>query len=64
MNESKNKIKNANTATLSKLFNWYGGDFTKNGTLVDFINQYSESKLNEDADIDWMDYHWALNEQK
>lgn len=60
----KNKIKNSDKATLSKLFNWYGGDFTKSMSLVEYINQYSETKLNKKADIDWKDYDWALNEQK
>lgn len=63
-NSSKNNFKSSKKATLSKLFNWYGGDFTKNMTLVEFINQYSETKLDRNADIEWMDYHWALNEQK
>ncbi len=63
-NPAKNNFESANKATLSKLFNWYGGDFKKNGTLVEYINKYSETKLSKNADIDWMDYNWQLNEQK
>lgn len=63
-NPAKNKFKNENKATLSKLFNWYGGDFKNNGTLIEYINKYSPTKLSENADIDWMDYNWQLNEQK
>lgn len=63
-NPSKNSIKNANKATLSKLFNWYGGDFKKEGTLIEYINRYADTKLSKGADIDWMDYNWQLNEQK
>lgn len=63
-NPSKNSIKNANKATLSKLFNWYGGDFKKEGTLIEYINRYVDTKLSKGADIDWMDYNWQLNEQK
>lgn len=63
-NSAKNNIKNSNEATLSKLFNWYGGDFKKKTTLIEYINQYAPTKLNKGAEIDWMDYNWALNEQK
>ena len=63
-NPAKNEFKNANQATLSKLFNWYGGDFNDDGTLIEYINKYAPTKLTKDADIDWKDYYWALNEQK
>ncbi len=62
-NKKKNDIKGPNEATLSKLFSWYGGDFKKKTTLVDYINQYAPTKLNKDADIDFMEYFWELNEQ-
>lgn len=61
---AKNEFKNSNQATLSKIFNWYGGDFKNNSTLIEYINQYSPTKLSKGAEIDWKDYDWALNEQK
>ncbi len=63
-NSAKNRFKNENQATLSKLFNWYGGDFKNDGTLIEYINKYAPTKLSKNADIDWMDYNWKLNEQK
>ncbi|MEP0986151.1 DUF547 domain-containing protein [Ekhidna sp.] len=63
-NPAKNRFKNENQATLSKLFNWYGGDFKNDGTLIEYINRYAPTKLSKNADIDWMDYNWNLNEQK
>lgn len=63
-NPTKNEIKNENKAKLSKLFNWYGGDFKKNGTLIEYINKYAPTQLSKNAKIDWMDYNWSLNEQK
>jgi hypothetical protein len=49
-------------AELSKIFNWYKGDFeTKNQSVIDFINSYSKVKLNEKASIDYLDYNWNLN---
>ena len=50
---------------MSKLFSklWYGKDFKKDGKSVrEFINQYAEVKIKEDADIDYLDYVWTLNE--
>ncbi len=61
--KSKNKI-SAGKAELSKYFSWYKGDFTKNGSLADFINKYSQTKINGDTKIKSLDYNWSLNEQK
>lgn len=60
---SKNNI-TADKAQLSKYFSWYGGDFTKNGSLVDFINKYSKTKITSNTKINYLDYNWSLNEQK
>ena len=63
-NSDKNEIKSSKEAKLSKLFNWYSGDFKKKSTLIEYINQYSPIKLDKDADIDFKDYFWDLNKQK
>ncbi|MFK7954147.1 MAG: DUF547 domain-containing protein [Ekhidna sp.] len=60
----KNELKNSKKVVLSKLFNWYGGDFTKKLSLVEYLNQYSSTQLDKGAKIDWKDYDWALNEQE
>ncbi len=62
-NEKKNKI-TTNSLILSKYFTWYKGDFTKNSTLIEYLNKYASVKINEDAKISYMDYNWSLNEQK
>jgi hypothetical protein len=61
--KSKNRI-SANKADLSKYFSWYKGDFTKNGSLADYINKYSVTKINTNTKIGSLDYNWNLNEQK
>ncbi|WP_422360696.1 DUF547 domain-containing protein [Reichenbachiella sp.] len=61
-NTSKNKI-STDRLELSKIFNWYGGDFRKNGTLVDFLNQYTSVEIDKKAKTSFMDYDWGLNEQ-
>lgn len=61
---AKNEVKSSSNAELSKLFSWYRGDFTKKTSLEAFISQYSDTKLEKGADLDFKDYNWALNEQK
>ena len=51
-------------AELSKIFSWFSGDFKKHGTLIEFLNKYSKVKLDADAELNYMDYDWSLNEQK
>jgi hypothetical protein len=61
----RNKITSANKAEVSKLFTWFAGDFKKvEPSVVAFINRYSDIKLAENAQIDFLEYDWALNEQK
>jgi hypothetical protein len=62
-----NKLKNrvsADKAELSKYFSWYKGDFTKNGSLENFINKYSVTQISAKTKISYLDYDWSLNEQK
>lgn len=59
---SRNEITGA-SISISKVFKWFKGDFTKNGTLIDFLNKYSQTPINKDARIDYKDYDWKLNRQ-
>lgn len=62
LNESgKNKL-SPKLVELSKLFSWYGRDFTKQGTVIDFINQYSEQTISDIARVRYLDYNWDLND--
>ncbi len=56
-----NKIQ-ASDIEVSKIFSWFSGDFKKNGSLIDYLNKYSEVKINAKAKVDYMDYNWDLNE--
>lgn len=60
-NTAKNKIE-ADKAQVSQLFNWYQTDFTKNGTVVEFLNQYANTKINEGVELEFLEYDWSLNE--
>jgi hypothetical protein len=58
---ARNKITKSNVQ-LSQIFNWFRKDFTKTGTLLDFINRYSKVKVSNKASVDFMEYNWNLNE--
>jgi hypothetical protein len=61
INSKLNKI-TENKVELSKLFDWYKSDFkTENSTLIQFINKYSETKVNSNVEIEYLEYSWDLN---
>lgn len=57
----RNKI-SKDQLEISKIFSWFQGDFTKNGSLIDYLNQYSTVKINPKAKVSYLDYDWSLNE--
>ncbi|MEO6346981.1 MAG: DUF547 domain-containing protein [Aquaticitalea sp.] len=65
INSDKNDI-SANNPKLSKIFDFYTGDFKVDGKkdLIGFINQYSKTKINPSANYTFKEYDWNLNEQK
>lgn len=60
INGPKNEI-TANSANLSRIFKWYGGDFTDEMTLREYVNQFATTKIGERVDIEFKDYDWKLN---
>jgi hypothetical protein len=58
---TRNKI-SSQSAQLSSIFSWFKGDFTKKGTLIEFLNRYAKVKLSPNARITFLDYNWNLNE--
>lgn len=58
---SKNRI-TENELELSKIFKWFSKDFKQDGNLIDFLNQYSELEISQDAKIKYLDYSWELND--
>lgn len=59
---SKNKI-SANSTQLSKIFKWFKKDFTKEGSLKEFIAKYAPTSFNKKAKINYLKYDWRLNNQ-
>ena len=46
---------------LSKIFSWFAKDFKQNGSLIDFLNQYTETPIPANAKVRYKKYDWALN---
>ena len=46
--------------SISKIFEWYAADFTKSGTVIDFINKYRTEQL-KSPKIKYKEYSWDLN---
>ncbi len=62
INDSQRNKITKNKVELSKIFSWFGGDFKKEQTLIQFLNKYSVVKINDHAEVDFMDYQWSLND--
>jgi hypothetical protein len=60
---TKNSI-SANNVKVSSIFDWFGSDFKNNGSIIDFLNRYSKTKINPNAKLNFLKYNWDLNEQK
>lgn len=43
---------------ISKIFEWYAVDF---GDLITYLNKYSNTKINADAKVEYIEYDWNLN---
>lgn len=64
VNDKTKNVINEKSAKLSKLFKWFSGDFKNNApSVIAYINKYSDTKLSEDADIDYAEYDWNLNDK-
>ena len=48
---------------LSKILLWFQEDFTKDGTLIEFINRYRTPQIKpyKHPKIEYLDYNWGLN---
>ncbi|WP_247237251.1 DUF547 domain-containing protein [Telluribacter sp. SYSU D00476] len=63
LNDPKKNIVTQNKASLSKIFDWYGGDFKGGMSLREWVNKYANTDLKENGSISYMDYNWNLNKQ-
>ncbi len=47
---------------LSKIFSWFDKDFKEEGTLIEFLQPYTEVKVSKKAKVSYLTYDWSLNE--
>ena len=59
----RNQI-SSNNVQLSEIFKWYKSDFTNNGSLIEYVNQYAKSPILTSTKIEYLNYDWSLNEAK
>jgi hypothetical protein len=53
-----------NKVELSKIFDWYKGDFTVDGkSPLDWINQFRKAKIPISFLVGYYEYDWTLNEK-
>ena len=57
---TRNKI-SEKKVQISSIFDWFKGDFTKIGSVIDFLNIYSETEISPKAKISFLKYDWTLN---
>tara|TARA_R110000787_G_scaffold127817_4_gene239290 strand:+ start:4793 stop:5500 length:708 start_codon:yes stop_codon:yes gene_type:complete len=57
---TRNKI-STKKVEISEIFNWFKGDFTTNGSVIDYINKYSDVEVSKKAKIKYLPYDWSLN---
>ena len=58
---TKNYI-SLNNLRLSKILKWFAKDFKTNGSLIDFLNKYTEIEISSKAKKSFKDYNWDLND--
>lgn len=59
VSSSKRKV------SVSHIFEWYADDFKDGGkSILDYINQYRNSKIPSSYDLDYYTYDWNLNRKK
>ena len=61
INDSRFNGLAASSVQLSNIFNWYRVDFEQSGNLIDYLNQYSDTRISSGASISFKDYDWSLN---
>lgn len=62
--DSSKNIISKDEIRLSKIFDWYKKDFETDGSLIDYLNTYLESPINQDVKKGYLKYNWNLNETK
>ncbi len=60
--DNKRNFISTSKLELSKIFKWFAKDFKQNGSLIDFLNAYTEVTILPNAKKSFKDYNWDLND--
>jgi hypothetical protein len=61
VNDSSRNNISENNIQISSIFDWFKQDFTKSGSVIEYLNSYSEVKINSEAKTSYLKYDWSLN---
>jgi len=62
INDTTRNTISEDSIQLSKIFQWYTKDFKTEGSLIDYLNKYSDITINSSAKKSFKKYNWSLNE--
>ena len=63
LKDNKRNELSENRVKISKIFKWFAKDFkTTHGSVLQFINSYSEINISNKAKVSYKDYNWDLND--
>lgn len=63
INNSNYNELSAKSVKISKIFEWYAGDFGGNNNLIKYLNKYANTPIKDNAKISYLEYDWKLNKQ-
>ncbi|MBV1925412.1 MAG: DUF547 domain-containing protein [Dokdonia sp.] len=61
VNDTQRNTITTNSIEVSKIFTWFAKDFKTNGSLIDFLNKYSDTPISQKAKKRYKEYDWTLN---
>jgi len=62
INDKQHNTISEDSIQLSKIFQWYAKDFKTEGSLIDYLNKYSDITIKPNAKKSFKKYDWSLNE--
>jgi hypothetical protein len=60
--DTNRNIITENELQLSRIFRWFAKDFKQSGSVIDFINAYTDINIHPKAKTGYLEYNWDLNE--
>lgn len=61
LNDTAKNVITEKSMKISPIFKWFKKDFTKNGSLQEFISDFVEVSISSSTKIEYTNYNWTLN---